>query len=155
MEKREGFNVGEYHHLPLAAMVSHTLPHPCRIVLLDWPQGLGGGTGSPPQHCLLVSVSGGGSCRGQEIWPINHMGEPVSGQGPLYGGSSRETDCLGLQWAQLALHLWQLHEGTCHAPLPKEGHLGILPQRGVEKTPCGQISQLEVCQLLVGGPQVA
>ena len=24
--------------------------------------------------------------------------------------------------------LVQLHEGTCHAPLPKEGHLGILPQ---------------------------
>ena len=24
-----------------------------------------------------------------------------------------------------------LHEGTRHAPLPKQGHLGILPQRGV------------------------
>ena len=47
-----------------------------------------------------------------------------------------------------------LHEGTHHAPLPKEGHLGILPQRGVEATPCGRISQLEVCQLLVSGPQV-
>ena len=47
-----------------------------------------------------------------------------------------------------------LHKGTCHAPLPKEGHLGILPQRGAETTPCGQISQLEVCQLLVSGPQV-
>ena len=32
--------------------------------------------------------------------------------------------------------LVQLHEGTCHAPLPKEGHLGILPQRGAEVTPC-------------------
>ena len=48
----------------------------------------------------------------------------------------------------------QLHEGTCHVPLPKEGHLGILPQRGVEATPCGQISKLEVHQLLVTGPQV-
>ena len=47
-----------------------------------------------------------------------------------------------------------LHEGTCHPPLPKEGHLGILPPRGVEATPCRQISQLEVCQLLVSGPQV-
>ena len=27
-----------------------------------------------------------------------------------------------------------LHKGTCCAPLPKEGHLGILPQRGVEVT---------------------
>ena len=50
--------------------------------------------------------------------------------------------------------LVQLHEGTCHVPLPKEGHLGSLPQRGVEAVPCGQISQLDVCQLLVAGPQV-
>ena len=48
-----------------------------------------------------------------------------------------------------------LHEGTCHAPLPKDEHLGILPQKGVEMTPCGQINQLKVCQLLVSGPQVA
>ena len=47
-----------------------------------------------------------------------------------------------------------LHEGIHHAPLPKEGHLGVLPQRGVEAAPCGQISQLEVCQLLVTSPQV-
>ena len=31
--------------------------------------------------------------------------------------------------------LVQLHEGTCHVPLPKEGHLGTLPQRGAEVTP--------------------
>ena len=49
--------------------------------------------------------------------------------------------------------MW-LHEGTHHAPLPKEGHLDILPQRGAEATPCRQISQLEVCQLLIAGPQV-
>ena len=47
-----------------------------------------------------------------------------------------------------------LHEGTCHAPLAKEGHLGVLPQRGEEEAPCGQISQLEVHQLLVTGSQV-
>ena len=51
--------------------------------------------------------------------------------------------------------LVQLHESTHHAPLPKEGHLGILPQRGAETTPCVQISQLEVCQLLISSPQVA
>ena len=50
--------------------------------------------------------------------------------------------------------LVQLHKGTHHAPLPKEGHLGILPQRGVEVAPCGQISQFEVHQLLVTSPQV-
>ena len=50
--------------------------------------------------------------------------------------------------------LVELHKGTCHAPLPREGHLGILPQRGAEATPCWWISQLEICQLLATGPQV-
>ena len=50
--------------------------------------------------------------------------------------------------------LVQLFEGPCHAPLPKDKYLGILPQGKAEETPCGQISQLKVCQLLVTGPQV-
>ena len=33
-----------------------------------------------------------------------------------------------------------LHGDTHHVPLPKEGHLGILPQRGAEMTACGRIS---------------
>ena len=49
--------------------------------------------------------------------------------------------------------MW-LHKGTHHAPLPKEGHLGILAQRGAEATPCRWISQLEVCQLLAADAQV-
>ena len=47
--------------------------------------------------------------------------------------------------------LTQLYEGTNHAPLPKDKHLGILPQGKVE-SPCRQISQLEVCQLLSARP---
>ena len=50
--------------------------------------------------------------------------------------------------------LVQLYEGLCHAPLPKDKHLGILPQGKAEETSCGWISQLEVCQLLATGPQV-
>ena len=48
--------------------------------------------------------------------------------------------------------LVQLNEDTCLAPLPKEGHLGILPQGGTNITACGRISQLEVCQLLICRP---
>ena len=33
MEERDGFNVGEYQHLPITVMVPYTLPYPCRIVL--------------------------------------------------------------------------------------------------------------------------
>ena len=50
--------------------------------------------------------------------------------------------------------LVQMYEGPLHGPLPKDRHLGILPQRGVEETPCVWISQLEVCQILAAGPQV-
>ena len=47
--------------------------------------------------------------------------------------------------------LIQLYEGTNHVPLPKDKHLGILPQEKAE-SPCGWISQLEVCQLLSTSP---
>ena len=47
-----------------------------------------------------------------------------------------------------------LYEGSCHAPLPKDKHLGILPQGKAEENSCGWISQLEVCQLLSLDPQV-
>ena len=50
--------------------------------------------------------------------------------------------------------LAQLYKGPCHAPLPKDKHLGILPQGKAEETPCGWISQLKVCQLLATSPQV-
>ena len=48
----------------------------------------------------------------------------------------------------------QLNEDTPHAPLPREGHLGILTEGGTNSTTCRQISQLEVHQLLTSGLQV-
>ena len=51
--------------------------------------------------------------------------------------------------------LVQLNKDTCHAPLPKEGHLGILLQGEADMTACRRISQLEVCQLLTSGLQDA
>ena len=50
--------------------------------------------------------------------------------------------------------LAQLCEDPHHAPLPKNKHLGILPQGKAWETFCGQISQLKVHQLLATGPQV-
>ena len=49
--------------------------------------------------------------------------------------------------------LTQLYEGTNHVPLPKDKHLSVLPQ-GKAESPCGQISQLEVHQLLSARLQV-
>ena len=50
--------------------------------------------------------------------------------------------------------LAQLYEGSHHAPLPKDKHLGILPQGKVEETSCGWISQLDICQPFSTSPQV-
>ena len=48
----------------------------------------------------------------------------------------------------------QLYEGSNHTPLPKDKHIGVLPQGKREESPYGQISQLEVHQLLSARPQV-
>ena len=79
----DGLNMGESNHLPPTATVSHTLPYPSRTVLCYQPQGLGREAENMPHH-LPVSTS----YRGQEIWSIDHMGKPLSGQGPLHGGSN-------------------------------------------------------------------
>ena len=46
------------------------------------------------------------------------------------------------------------YKGSNHMPLPKNKHLGILPQTKVEESLYGWISQLAVCQLLSARPQV-
>ena len=57
----------------------------------------------------------------------------------------------GVDWPYA---LAQLCKDPHHAPLPKNKHLGILPWGKVQETFCGQISQLEVHQLLAAGHQV-
>ena len=92
---------------------------------------------------------------GQTLWHLHCMGKPWSSQGCFYGGSSWETDCLHLQWDQLALCPSTAAQGHLPHATPQGGALRcILPQRGAEAVPCGQISQLEVCQLLATSPQV-
>ena len=44
--------------------------------------------------------------------------------------------------------LVQLNGDTCHVPLPREGHLGILPEGGTGSAACRRVCQLEVHQLL-------
>ena len=52
----------------------------------------------------------------------------------------------GTDWPYI---LAQLYKGSHHAPLPKDKHLGK-----AEETSCGQISQVDVHQLLSAGSQV-
>ena len=154
VEKRDGSNVGG---------TSTFAPHCNSFIFPPLPQWnhppwtasrLGGEAEGLPWHCLPVGTSWGGSYRGQEIWSIDCMGKPLSGQGALHGGSSWETDCLGLQWTQLTLCLGAVTQGHLPCTTPWGEALGHpTSKRGRETTPYRQISQLEVCQLLISGPQ--
>ena len=50
--------------------------------------------------------------------------------------------------------LVQLNGDICHVPLPREGHLSVLPEGDTSSAVCGRVSQLDVCQLLSSGSQV-
>ena len=47
-----------------------------------------------------------------------------------------------------------LNRDTCHAPLPKEGHLSIQVVGGIGSAACRSVSQLQVCQFLSSGSQI-
>ena len=83
------------------------------------------------------------------------MDKSQSSLGIHHGGGSRNTVhayiSSGPDWHYA---LVQLYKGSSHTPLPKDKHLGILPQGKAEESPYGWISQLEVCQLLSTGPRV-
>ena len=147
--------MGEYQHLPPTATVSYTFPYPSRIVLPDQSQGLG----EKQRVChnitfLLVlaeeEATGDRKYGLSTIW-VNPDQARVYFMGEAVGNLTTWVSS-GPNWPYA---LVQLHEDTCHVPLPKEGHLVILPQRGAEMTACRRISQLEVCQLLISSPQVA
>ena len=84
----------------------------------------GGGQKHHHNIAFLLVWGRGGGYRGQKLWSINHMGEPESGQGPLHGGSSWETDCLGFQWTQLGLHLGSVAWWHLPCATPQGGALG-------------------------------
>ena len=50
--------------------------------------------------------------------------------------------------------LVQLSRDTCHVPLPREGHLSILPEGGTNNATCRRASHLEVHWLLSSVSQV-
>ena len=145
--------MGEPQYLPSAAPAPTPLPLSGKNVL---PNGLKVlGEGQKPCHniaFLLIQV--------EDIMGDRHYGlsiiwaDPSQVRAVSMEEAVRKLTACTSSGADGPYTLVQLHEGTHHAPLPKKGHLGVLPQRGVEAAPCGQISQLEVCQLLVAGPQV-
>ena len=70
------------------------------------------------------------------------------------GGGSRDTVCLHLQWTQLVICSYTAIQGLQPYSPPKGQAFRHPPPGKAEESPYGQISQLEVHQLLSAGPQV-
>ena len=100
---------------------------------------------------LLVRVEDASEVKGYGIalvWISPHQAQASTMEEAL--GILSTCISSGPDWPYV---LTQLYEGANHAPLPKDKHLSILPQ-GKAESPCGQISQLEVHQLLSARLQV-
>ena len=101
---------------------------------------------------LLVCTEGDSEAKNYSmalVWTSPHQSQ-VSTMGEALGTLSA---CIssGPNWPYV--FTW-LYKGSNHTPLPKGKHLGILPWGKVGESPHGQISQLEVYQLLSAGPWV-
>ena len=136
-------------HLPLITTIPYHVCNPVGALLPHWPKGLGN---KEKFHnditFLLVSakeeVTGDGKYGLSTIW-VN----PCQARVPSMEEAVRELTAWVSSGPYWPYTLVWLNEDTCHVPLPKEGHLGILPKGGTNSTACGRISQLEVCLLLV------
>ena len=96
---------------------------------------------------LLIKVEDAFEVEGYSmalVWISPHQAQASTMVGALEILSTCTSS--GPDWPYILI---QLYEGTSHVPLPKEKHLGVLPQ---VESPCGWISQLEVCQLLSARP---
>ena len=128
------------------AAIPHTIHNPIGAVLPYEPQGLGGET-----ELMLAEEEATRDRRYglSTIW-VNPCQARVCSMEEVV----REMTAWVSSWPDWPYTLVQLNEDTYHAPLPKEGNLGILLQGGADMTTCRRISQLEVCLLLVSGLQV-
>ena len=81
------------------------------------------------------------------VWTSPHQAQASTMEEAL--GTLSACISSGPDWPYV---LAQLYKGSNHIPLPKDKHLGILPQGKAEESPYGQISQLKVCQLQSARP---
>ena len=98
---------------------------------------------------LLVKVEDASEVKGYSlalVWISPYQAQASTMEEAL--GILSTSTSSGPDWLYV---LTQLYESANHAPLPKDKHLGILPQVKVESL-YGQISQLEVHQLLSARP---
>ena len=145
---------GAPQHLPLLTAIPYSTGNPVRPLLPHQPQGRGDKEKFQNDITFLL-VSAKEEATGDRkyglstIW-ANPCQVRVSSMEEVVRKLTAWVSS-GPNWPYALVHL---NKDTCHVPLPKEGHLGILPQGGTNMTTCRRISQLEVCLLLTSGLQV-
>ena len=132
----DGLTVGEPHHLPPTTTVPHTLYNCNRVVLPYQPQGLGEKQKIHHDIAFLlilaeVEATGDRKYGLSTIW-VN----PCQARVCCMEEAVRELTAWVSSGPNWPYALVGLHKDTCHAPFPKERHLGILPQGGAEMTAC-------------------
>ena len=131
--------MGVPQHLPLITAISYYVHNPVRALLPHWPKGLGRQRKIPQQHSLPPGICWGWRLHGIKSMAFIPYGwTPFRPESPLWRKWLRNwppaspVDLIGL----MPYALVQLNKDTCHAALPKEGHLGILPEGGTNSTTC-------------------
>ena len=119
-----------------------------RALLSHQPKGLG----DAEKFCsdiafLLVSTEE--EATGNRMYSISTVWvNPYQARVSTVEEVVKELTALASSGSDWPYTLVQLNEDTHHAPLPKERHLGILPQGGTNRTAYRRINQLQVCQVL-------
>ena len=140
-------------HLPPTVAIPHIIYNPIRAVLPYQPEGLGEKQKVCNNIAFLLVLAEEEATGDRRYGLLTLWVNPCQARVCSMKEAVRELTALvscGPNWPYTLV--W-LNEDTCQMPLPKEGHLGILPQGGADMTTCSRIRQLEVCQLLVSGLQ--
>ena len=146
--------LGAFGHLSTATSIPHHLHNSIRALLPHQPKGLGDAEKSHSEITFLLVSTEEGAAEDRMYGLSMVWVNPHQATVPTVKEVVKQLTALvssGLNWPYTLV--W-LNRDTCHVPLPRKGHLGILPEGGTGRTACRKVRQLEVCQLLCSDLQV-
>ena len=99
---------------------------------------------------LLVSTEEGAA--GDRVYGLSAVWvNPYQARVSTMGEAVKQLTALVSSGPDWPYALVWLNGDTCHVPLPREGHLSILPEGDTSSAACRRVNQLEVCHLLSSG----
>ena len=153
---REGpcITLGAPKHLPPVTTAPYDILNPVGALLSHQLKGLGDAEKFHNDISFLL-VSAEEEVTGDRMYGLSTVWvNPYQARAPTAEEAVRELTTLASSGPDWPYALVWLNKDTYHVPLPREEHLGILPEGGTDNAACGRISQLEIHQLLIIGLQV-